>query len=114
MLIRAKNLARRLLRNRVRAFLDRSGFPFLLPHFQVCDAGLSTLGGPPEPMAADLLTALRLCDGSRTLDQVARESGVARECLMEVEQAGRLIVWPYRPAPAGCNLGSGIILWPDS
>src|SRR5258708_33185788 len=63
-------------------------------------------------MRADLLAALRLCDGSLTLDQVARESGVARERLMELEQAGQLIVWPYRPAPALWQTGFGIILSP--
>src|SRR5207245_2891637 len=58
MLSRARNLIRRVFKDRIRGFLDRSGYPFLLPHVRLIGGGVSALDGPPRQVPAELLHAL--------------------------------------------------------
>src|SRR4051812_23758206 len=112
LLSRARNLARRLFKHRLRGFVDRSGFPFVLPHVRIVEGGVCLVDGTRRQVPADLLQALVLCDGTRTVKAISRATHVARERLMAEEDEGTLIVWPYRPARAEWHERNGIVLSP--
>jgi hypothetical protein len=89
MLIAIRAFAKKLIRRR--------WYPILLPHHQVTEAGLSTLGGPPKPLPPELSAALRLCDGTRAVAEVAKWSKVSSARLLaEAEGEGPLLLWPVR------------------
>ena len=115
MLSRAKNLARRLLGPHAKAILRGHWYPILLPHHHLVDGGFSTLGGPIIPRPANILAALKLCDGTRTLTEVCNDSGISAATMVQEEDADTLMLWPERSwldphrAPV---LTEGIILSP--
>ena len=115
MLSRAKNLARRFLSHQAKAILRGHWYPILLPHHQLMDVGISTLGGPIKPKPASLLRALKICDGSRTLADVCGDTGVAPTLLFSEEEEDTIMLWPERPnldSNKGPILTEGIILSP--
>ncbi len=69
-------------------------FVALLPHFQLFDAAMQTLGGEARPMDRRIVGALRLCDGTRTLEAAARQAGVSATRLARLHQRGMLVLWP--------------------
>jgi len=89
MITGTKNFLRRQLR------LIRGGcqYPVLMPQERVVDGGLQTLDRPVQPQPAEVVDALRLCDGTRTLAEVARESGATRSALLELVEAESLLMW---------------------
>ena len=115
MLNRAKNIARRLIGPHAKAILRGHWYPHLLPHHQLMDGGISTLGGPIRPKPAPLLGALKHCDGTRTLSEICSDTGVAATALIHEEEEDTIMLWPERPgvdphrAPI---LTEGIILSP--
>ena len=115
MLDEAKNLARRLIGTRAKSILRGSWYPMLLPHHQLVDDGISTLGGPVQLKPSRLLHALRLCDGTRTLKEAAWQGGVTAQALIEEDEADIILLWPERPklgSERGQSVTDGIILSP--
>lgn len=100
MLARAKNLARRLFGHHAKAILHGHWYPLMLPHHQLVDGGISTLGGPVKHKTNVLINALKLCDGSRTLSEISDQAGVSPQKLLQEEDADTLVLWPERPRPA--------------
>ena len=83
-------------------------YPLLLPHFRIVAGGLQPLCGDFRPMPRPILQALAMCDGTRTLAQVARAAGVKRAELLQQHEAGSLLLWraPARPInEAGGDIG---------
>ena len=93
--------------------LRRSGsYPILLPHFTLTEDGVRNLDGTLQPLSRPALDALRLCDGSRTLGQVARESGMSKLRLMEMHDRGEIILWgsaPHAHEPDASDVTSVIV-----
>jgi hypothetical protein len=69
----------------------------LLPHFQLGPDGLLDVEGKVHRLAPRLEAALRLCDGTRTLEEVAREARVPPRDLIREHEKGRLILWRSAP-----------------
>ena len=115
MLDRAKNLARRLFGHHAKAILHGNWYPLLLPHHQLVDGGFSTLGGPIKRTPPQILTALKLCDGTRTLSEISAQTGVSPQKLLKEEDADTLVLWPERPRPAtqtGHAMTRGVVVSP--
>lgn len=89
------------IRRHLRGLRRGDHHPVLLPHFQVTDEGIRTLDAAPEPVESPVAGALRLCDGSRTLRDVARAGGVSRATLIEQHDLGRIILWKSPLAGSG-------------
>jgi LmbE family N-acetylglucosaminyl deacetylase len=105
------------VKNAVKGWARRKWVPILLPHYQITDSGLVSVDGKTEPRPAAMLAALRLCDGKRTLAQIARASGISIAQLMdEAEGDGPLLLWPMhrplRPHEQRDGGATGIILSP--
>jgi LmbE family N-acetylglucosaminyl deacetylase len=64
-----------------------------LPHFTIKDAGLAAIDGTFDLLQPDILRALRLCDGTRKLIDIARQTGVAKSQLVQLHDQGRMIFW---------------------
>jgi hypothetical protein len=82
------------LRNLARRIVQRSWYPILIPYFRIVDGAMSS-------RARDLVEAMALCDGTRTLAAVSWASKVSVSRLYaetEAEQ-GMLLLWdrPLRP-----------------
>jgi LmbE family N-acetylglucosaminyl deacetylase len=115
MLNRAKKFARRMIGSQAKAILHGQWCPTLLPHHLVLSGGVSTLGGTIRPMPGDLLAALKLCDGTRTLTEVAEQSHVAAQRIVNEEENDLIVLWPERlktEAYRGPLLTEGVILSP--
>jgi LmbE family N-acetylglucosaminyl deacetylase len=115
MLNRAKKFARRVIGSQAKAILHSHWCPTLLPHHLVLSGGVSTLGGTIRPMPGDLLAALKLCDGTRTLTEVAEQSHVAAQRIVNEEESDLIVLWPERlktEAYRGPLLTEGVILSP--
>ena len=112
---RAKSIARKYLATQAKSILRGHWFPVLLPHHHLVDGGISTLGGPSRPKPANLLAALKRCDGTKTLNEVCAESGIAAALLFQEEDEDTLMLWPERPnfeSNKGPVLTEGIIVSP--
>ncbi len=72
----------------------------LLPHHQLLEGGFSTLGGPIKLKPRDLMGAMKLCDGTRTLSEISAKTGVSAQRLLQEEDADTLLLWPERARPA--------------
>src|SRR5687768_15958441 len=78
------------IRRRVRGWQRAGQFPLLLPHHRTLDESEIKRGvGVSESMRR----AMELCDGTRTLAQVAREARVSRGELVAMQDRGGLVVW---------------------
>ena len=87
----------------------------LLPHHHLVAGGISTLGGPVRPKSSEMLTALKRCDGTRTLSEVCSDTGLSAALLIREEEDDTLLLWPERPTAAahrGPVQTEGIILSP--
>ena len=82
-----------LLRRHVRAIRRAEHFPVLLPHFQIVPGGAQTLQRVPERLSPATEYALRLCDGGRTLREVAQIAGISTATLLKQHDASRIILW---------------------
>ena len=78
---------------RWRRLRRRDGHALLLPHFQLRPGGLLDLEGRVRPLAPELEAALKLCDGTRTLGEVARAAGVSPKLLLRQYELGTLVLW---------------------
>jgi len=93
------NKAKDFLRRRVRAVQRAGQYPVLLPHHAVNDAGIASVNGESRALPSTMRKALSLCDGGRSLAEVARQAGVAKADLIRAQDEGLLIVW-RSPVPA--------------
>ncbi len=81
------------LRRHVRGFQRARQYPVLLPGHALTDEGVETVDGAARPLAPELKRALSLCDGTRTLAQVAREAGIAKADLIRAHDEALLLMW---------------------
>lgn len=95
MLSKAKNF----LRRHVRAIQRTGQYPVLVPGHTPTEAGVQTVDGATRAIAPELSRALGLCDGTRTMNQVAKQSRVARTELIRAHEDGLLLMW-RSPVPA--------------
>lgn len=87
------NKAKDYLRRRVRA-MQRSGqYPLLLPHHTLTQTGLITVDGATVTLGPALKQALSVCDGRRTLGEVARQAVVPKAHLVKAQDDGLLLIW---------------------
>src|SRR5258706_15154402 len=105
------------LRRHVRGFQRARQYPVLLPGHALTDEGVETVDGAARPLAPELKRALSLCDGTRTLAQVAREAGIAKADLMRAHDEALLLMWRAEvpapePPPAMGHAPHSIILSP--
>jgi LmbE family N-acetylglucosaminyl deacetylase len=91
--------AKTYLRRQVRGFQRAGQYPVLLPGHTLTDGGVQTVDGAARPLAPELKRALSLCDGTRTLAQVAREAGIAKADLIRAHDEALLLMW-RAPVPA--------------
>ena len=81
------------IRRFVRGFRRAHDYPILLPHFVLTQDGVRGLDGSFERLPEKVIHALRLCDGTRRLHAVARESGASKFRLMQLHDQGKIILW---------------------
>ena len=81
------------LRPWVRGVQRRRQFPVLLPGHRLTETGVHTPDGNDRPLDPELRSALALCDGSRTLAQVARQARITRARLIRAHDDGLLLFW---------------------
>ena len=93
------NKLKRSLRPWVRGIQRRGQYPILLPGHRLTETGIHTPDGADRPLDAPLRSALALCDGSRTLAEVARQAGITRAQLIRAHEDGLLLFW-RSPLPA--------------
>jgi len=87
------NKLKRSLRPWVRGIQRRGQYPILLPGHRLTETGVHTPDGADRPLDAPLRSALALCDGSRTLADVARQAGITRAQLIRAHEDGLLLFW---------------------
>jgi LmbE family N-acetylglucosaminyl deacetylase len=109
MIRRLRNLAKRLTR--------RDSYPLLLPHYEIREGVLASVDHQLRPHPPELLKAFSMCDGTRTIADIAAESGASFAQLMaEAEGEGVLLLWPTRPFDASASKfgseGQNVIISP--
>jgi LmbE family N-acetylglucosaminyl deacetylase len=98
--------AKNYLRRHVRAIQRGGQYPVLVPGHTPTDAGVHMLDGGSRALAPELSRALKLCDGTRTLAQVARQAKIARTDLIRAHEDGLILMWRSPvPAEAPASLG---------
>jgi hypothetical protein len=76
------------LRNLAKRIIRRRWYPILIPYFRIVDGAMSS-------RPRDLVEAMALCDGTRTLASVSKATGLPIAQLMaESEGEGPLVLWP--------------------
>jgi hypothetical protein len=85
--------AKDFLRRRVRGMQRASQYPLLLPHHTLTQDGLTTVEGTTVKLDAALKKALTLCDGKRTLSQIAHEANIARAEIIKAHDDGLILIW---------------------
>src|SRR2546421_8134069 len=74
-------------------------YPILLPHCRISNDSLTTLDNDkPRLLTPELVAALNLCDGTRTLAKLSHSANVSRRIIAE-ERTRTLLLWPH-PVPA--------------
>jgi LmbE family N-acetylglucosaminyl deacetylase len=91
--------AKTYLRRRLRAAQRGHHYPLLLPHHQITGTTLHSLDNSEHLLDPRLAAALKLCDGTRTLAAVSRETKLPRPDLIRAHDDGLLLFW-HRPIPA--------------
>jgi LmbE family N-acetylglucosaminyl deacetylase len=81
------------LRRFIRGVQRGGQYPVLLPNHRLTDTGVATPDGNSRPLDPRLKSALALCDGTRTLSQVARQSRFPRGELIRAHDDGLLLFW---------------------
>jgi LmbE family N-acetylglucosaminyl deacetylase len=84
---------RERLRRYVRGIQRRRLYPLRLPHHWVESWGVDVMGGGRRELNGGQIRALQQADGTRTVSQLARETGVARSWLVEAQENDLLILW---------------------
>jgi hypothetical protein len=79
------------LRNLAGRIARRNWYPILIPYFRIVDGAMSS-------RPRDLAEAMALCDGTRTLSDVAAAAGIAPGRFLVEEAAGGILLWP-EPLP---------------
>jgi LmbE family N-acetylglucosaminyl deacetylase len=98
--------AKTYLRRHVRAIQRGGQYPVLVPGHTPTDAGVHTVDGAARAIAPELSRALKLCDGTRTLAQVARQAKIARTDLIRAHEDGLILMW-RAPVPAAAPAAIG-------
>jgi LmbE family N-acetylglucosaminyl deacetylase len=89
----ADQISSRILRY-LRGFKRADHHPVLLPHFRPTPDGLRSIDGNHQSLPANLLSAIKLCDGARSLRTIARETRTRMSALVRLHDEGILIFWP--------------------
>jgi LmbE family N-acetylglucosaminyl deacetylase len=103
------------LRRRLRATQRAAHFPLRLPHHTLTSTGTQSIDGSERRLDPPLLNAIKLCDGTQTLSQVARASNTSRHELIRAQDEGLILLWrspvPKVP-PASAQHPHAIIVSP--
>lgn len=82
------------LRRRVRAWEWADDYPILLPHVTVRDGEVELIDGTKVAISGPVAQALRLCDGTRMLRQVADASPIALPDMIACHDQNWIVFWP--------------------
>lgn len=82
------------IRRYLRGFKRAADHPILLPHFEPTPDGLRSIDGSHHALPPNVLTAVKLCNGTRPLRTVAREARTRMTALVRLHDEGKLIFWP--------------------